>query len=233
MKAVIQRVLSASVTVDGNVVSSIGKGLLVLAAVSPHDSEVEADTLAQKILKLKLWDSEDGKKKWANNVQDISGELLIVSQFTLYAHIKKDHKPDFHHSAPASHALPLYTYFHDKVKSLYTPERVKDGVFGAMMQVALVNDGPVTIEMDVPANSHKAEMEEREKEKEKKELAKKQAEKTPEEIEAAKLKKKMKREEGKKKNADRVKGGNVEAKQEPAAEPEGKKVDVVVPEQSN
>ncbi|KAK4240223.1 D-tyrosyl-tRNA deacylase [Achaetomium macrosporum] len=146
MKAILQRVLSASVTVDQELVSSIGRGVLVFAAVAPGDTEKEAESLAAKVLKLKLWDDENGGR-WKKNVQDIDGEVLCVSQFTLLASTKKGSKPDFHGAMGGEDAKRLYQYFHRKVQEGYKADRVKDGVFQAMMQVALVNDGPVTIEL--------------------------------------------------------------------------------------
>ncbi|KAL1958525.1 hypothetical protein VTO42DRAFT_4389 [Malbranchea cinnamomea] len=148
MKAVIQRVSSASVTVDKQLISSIGRGVLVFAAIGPHDTRKEADSLAAKVLKLKLWPDEAGSN-WKRNVQDIQGEVLCVSQFTLLAKVKKGNKPDFHGAAPPDKAKELYEYFYNKVGELYSAERVKNGVFQAMMEVGLVNDGPVTIELEV------------------------------------------------------------------------------------
>ncbi|KAI1636986.1 D-Tyr tRNAtyr deacylase-like domain-containing protein [Biscogniauxia mediterranea] len=148
MKAILQRVLSASVTVEKEVVSSIGKGVLVFAAVAPGDTEKEADSLAAKVLKMKLWDDDSGAR-WKKNVQEINGEVLCVSQFTLLASTKKGNKPDFHGAAGGEEAKRLYQYFFEKVQQGYLAERVKNGVFQAMMEVALVNDGPVTIELNV------------------------------------------------------------------------------------
>ncbi|KAI0387126.1 D-Tyr tRNAtyr deacylase-like domain-containing protein [Hypomontagnella monticulosa] len=146
MKAILQRVLSASVTVEKEVVSSIGKGVLVFAAVAPGDTEKEADSLAQKVLKLKLWDDDAGGR-WKKSVMDISGEVLCVSQFTLLASTKKGNKPDFHGAMGGDDAKRLYQYFFEKVQQGYIADRVKNGVFQAMMEVALVNDGPVTLEI--------------------------------------------------------------------------------------
>ncbi|KXX77868.1 D-tyrosyl-tRNA(Tyr) deacylase [Madurella mycetomatis] len=146
MRAILQRVLSASVTVDQELVSSIGKGILVFAAVAPGDTEKEAESLAAKVLKLKLWDDESGGR-WKKSVQDIDGEVLCVSQFTLLASTKKGSKPDFHGAMGGEDAKRLYQYFYRKVQEGYTADKVKDGVFQAMMQVALVNDGPVTLEV--------------------------------------------------------------------------------------
>ena len=144
-EAILQRVKSASVTVDENLVSSIGKGLLVFAAVAKDDTEKEADAMASKILKTKLWDDDNGGR-WKRNVQDINGEILCVSQFTLYATTKKGNKPDFHKSAGGSKAKLLYDRFYSKVEEAYAKEKVKNGVFQAMMDVGLVNDGPVGVD---------------------------------------------------------------------------------------
>ncbi|EHA55250.1 hypothetical protein MCOR27_005659 [Pyricularia oryzae] len=148
MKVILQRVLSASVTVDKTIVSSIGKGILVLAAVAPGDTEKECESMATKILKMRLWDDDSGGR-WKLNVKDINGEVLCVSQFTLLASTKKGTKPDFHGAMGGDEAKGLYHYFLHQVQAGYQADRVKDGVFQAMMEVALVNDGPVTLEMNV------------------------------------------------------------------------------------
>ncbi|KAH7093749.1 D-tyrosyl-tRNA deacylase-like protein, partial [Paraphoma chrysanthemicola] len=143
--AVLQRVKSASVTVDGQLISSIGRGLLVLAAVSRDDTEKDIESMANKVLKLKLWDddSKDPPARWKSSVRDIGGEVLCVSQFTLHASVKKGNKPDFHQSANGEKAKTLYEKFYTRVGELYETDKVKDGLFAAMMDVALVNDGPV------------------------------------------------------------------------------------------
>ncbi|KAF1970077.1 hypothetical protein BU23DRAFT_557236 [Bimuria novae-zelandiae CBS 107.79] len=150
MRTVLQRVKSASVTVDGQLVSSIGNGLLVLAAISKDDTEKDVDSMPGKILKAKLWDDEatDPPGKWKKNVMEIEGEVLCVSQFTLLASVKKGNKPSFHQSASGVKAKELYQAFFKNVQNSYKPEKVKDGLFAAMMDVALVNDGPVTIQID-------------------------------------------------------------------------------------
>ncbi|UDD64281.1 hypothetical protein AFCA_011522 [Aspergillus flavus] len=147
MKAVIQRVKSASVTVDGQLVSKIGRGLLVLAGVGKGDTEKDADTLIQRILKAKLFPGDEDKQ-WKRNVQDIEGEILCVSQFTLYGQLKKGKQPDFHDAADVETARKLYDYFFRRLGEAYKPERVKNGIFQAMMEVELKNDGPVTIEIN-------------------------------------------------------------------------------------
>ncbi|KAI1372015.1 D-Tyr tRNAtyr deacylase-like domain-containing protein [Hypoxylon crocopeplum] len=146
MKAILQRVLSASVTVEKEVVSSIGKGVLVFAAVGPGDTEKEAESLAAKVLKLKLWDDDAGGR-WKRSVMDIGGEVLCVSQFTLLASTKKGNKPDFHGAMGGEEAKRLYQHFFEKVQQGYVADKVKNGVFQAMMEVALVNNGPVTLEL--------------------------------------------------------------------------------------
>ncbi|EEA24984.1 D-tyrosyl-tRNA(Tyr) deacylase [Talaromyces marneffei ATCC 18224] len=157
MKAVLQRVKSASVTVDNQLISSIGQGILVFAGVGKEDTEKDVDILAARVLKAKLWpDETNSKTSWKRNVQDIGGEVLCVSQFTLYGHIKKGNKPDFHAAADPETARRLYDRFVQKVGELYKSERVKNGVFQAMMEVELKNDGPVTIEIttDLPKSDN-------------------------------------------------------------------------------
>lgn len=134
-------------TVDSNVVSSIGKGILVLAAIGPNDTHKTVESMASKILKMRLW-PDDADSQWKRNVQDIQGEVLCVSQFTLYASTRKGNKPDFHGAAKPDVARELYDHFVSTIQRFYEQTRVKDGVFQAMMEVALVNDGPVTLQMD-------------------------------------------------------------------------------------
>ncbi|KAK1776126.1 D-Tyr tRNAtyr deacylase-like domain-containing protein [Copromyces sp. CBS 386.78] len=173
MKAILQRVLSASVTVDNQLVSSIGQGILVLAAVAPGDTAKEAEALASKVLKLKLWDDESGGR-WKKSVQDIGGEVLCVSQFTLLASTKKGSKPDFHGALGSDEAKTLYDMFYKKVQEGYTPEKVKNGVFQAMMQVALVNDGPVTLEVSATPVAQQQQQQQQQKKKEDQKLNPKQ-----------------------------------------------------------
>lgn len=144
MKAVLQRVKSASVTVDGQLISSIGRGILVLAGVDKDDTSRDAQQAASKLLKMRLWEGENGEQ-WKKNVVDIGGDILCVSQFTLLATTKKT-KPSFHRAAGAEKGFTLYKEFFEKVQELYDSTKVKDGVFQAMMDVALVNDGPVGLD---------------------------------------------------------------------------------------
>lgn len=144
MKAILQRVLSSSVTVNDQLVSAIGKGILVLAAIGPNDTKKDAESMASKIVKMKLWPDEN-ESHWKKSVKDVDGEILCVSQFTLMANTRKGNKPDFHGAAKPEVAKELYEYFVARIGELHGSEKVKDGVFQAMMQVALVNDGPVRL----------------------------------------------------------------------------------------
>ncbi|KAH8922800.1 D-tyrosyl-tRNA deacylase [Atractiella rhizophila] len=149
MKAILQRVLSSSVLIPPSPTpySSAGPGLVVLAGISPTDTAEDAEKLASKILALRLWDSAEGQR-WKKSVTDIQGDVMLVSQFTLFAKTHRGSKPDFHGALGPDKAKPLFDLLVSKVREKYVSERVKEGVFGAMMQVALVNDGPVTVEVD-------------------------------------------------------------------------------------
>lgn len=140
MKALIQRVKSASVTIDGLLYSKIGQGLLVFLGVEKGDDKLNAEKLADKLSKLRIF--EDENEKMNHSILDIEGEMLIVSQFTLCGDCKKGTRPSFDKSAPPQIANELYEYFISQVKSFNIP--VKTGKFGAMMDVELINDGPVT-----------------------------------------------------------------------------------------
>ena len=140
MKALIQRVKSASVTIDGLLYSKIGQGLLVFLGVEKGDDKFNAEKLADKLSKLRIF--EDENEKMNHSILDIEGEMLIVSQFTLCGDCKKGTRPSFDKSAPPKIANELYEYFISQVKSFNIP--VQTGKFGAMMDVELINDGPVT-----------------------------------------------------------------------------------------
>jgi len=144
MRAVIQRVARASVTVAGEVVGEVGRGLLVLLAVAPTDTPAEADWLAEKVVHLRLFPDGDGKMNLA--VQDVGGGVLVVSQFTLYGDSRKGRRPSFIGAAGPDVAIPLYERFATAVRSFGVPTAT--GRFGADMQVELVNDGPVTLIVD-------------------------------------------------------------------------------------
>lgn len=145
MKVVIQKVKRASVTVDKKVVSQIEKGLCLLVGVSVEDTKEDADRLANKVLKVRLFEEDD--KMWQKSVLDVKGEILSVSQFTLCGSVKKT-RPDFHKAQKGPLAKELYDYFLLKLQEQLGQASVKDGIFGAMMEVCIVNDGPVTIEWD-------------------------------------------------------------------------------------
>ena len=140
MKALIQRVKKASVTIDDNLYSSIGTGLLVFLGVEKGDEQINADKLAEKLVNLRIF--EDENEKMNLSLKDVKGEMLIVSQFTLCGDCKKGTRPSFDKSAPPAIANELYEYFISKTKSFDIP--VQTGKFGAMMDVELLNDGPVT-----------------------------------------------------------------------------------------
>ena len=143
MKAVIQRVTSASVHVDGELIGSCGHGLLVLLGVATGDTEEDLERMLQKMVKLRIFEDENGKMN--RSVQDIDGEMLVVSQFTLYADVSK-RRPGFSHAAKPDLAIPLYERFMDQCRQ--RGFRVEHGESGADMKVASVNDGPVTILYD-------------------------------------------------------------------------------------
>ena len=145
MRAVIQRVSSASVTIGGQVKSSIGKGLLVLLGVGYEDGQVDIDWLVKKISALRIFDDEAGVMN--RSVVDVGGEALVVSQFTLMASTKKGNRPSYIHAAGHEIAVPLYESFCAALSEA-VGKPVGTGEFGADMKVALVNDGPVTICID-------------------------------------------------------------------------------------
>lgn len=147
MKALIQRVKQASVTVDGEVIGEIGQGLLVLLGVGKHDSEESADKLLHKLLHYRMFSDENDKMNL--NVQQIQGELLIVSQFTIMADTQKGLRPGFSTAAAPAEAERLYQYFLQAAKTQYAENRIASGQFAADMQVALINDGPVTFMLEV------------------------------------------------------------------------------------
>ena len=143
MRAVLQRVTRARVTVAGEAVGEIGRGLLVLVGVAKTDTERDAEYLARKVTELRIFDDEDGRMN--RSVIDIGGELLIVSQFTLYGDTRKGRRPSWDEAAPAALARNLYNYFTEYTRGFAAAVRVETGVFQAEMMVELVNDGPVTL----------------------------------------------------------------------------------------
>ena len=145
MRIVIQRVLEASVTIGGELHSTIKDGYMVLVGVREGDTEDDAKWLAMKTVNLRVFDDENGVMN--RNILDSGGEVLAVSQFTLNASTKKGNRPSYIHAAGHELAVPLYELYCKEVEQLMKKE-VKRGVFGAEMQVALINDGPVTIIID-------------------------------------------------------------------------------------
>jgi D-tyrosyl-tRNA(Tyr) deacylase len=144
VRALIQRVTQAAVTVDDEVVGRIGRGFVVLLGVTHGDSQREAAWLARKVAGLRVFDDAAGKMNLGP--ADVSGEVLVVSQFTLYGDARKGRRPDFLHAARPEQAEPLVDYFVERLRAEGLP--VQTGRFRAMMQVALVNDGPVTLWLD-------------------------------------------------------------------------------------
>ncbi len=144
MRAVVQRVSRAQVSVDEVVASKIEKGLLILLGVSGEDTEAEADYLAEKIVGLRIFEDLDGKMNL--DVRQIGGNLLVVSQFTLYGDVRRGKRPSFDAAARPELANRLYEYFVERIRA--TGLHCQTGRFQAMMQVELVNDGPVTIMLD-------------------------------------------------------------------------------------
>jgi D-aminoacyl-tRNA deacylase len=145
MRVVIQRVREASVKINDEIVGEIQQGLLVLLGIEHVDSEFDADYLIQKLIHLRIFGDDEGKMNLS--VSDISGALLIVSQFTLFADTKKGNRPSFIRSARPEQAIPLYDYFLSQLQKSFSG-KIEKGVFGGNMQVELINDGPVTIILD-------------------------------------------------------------------------------------
>ena len=144
MRVVVQRVKHASVTINGTVNGKINNGFLVLLGVQSTDSEQDVDYLVKKVTNLRIFSDENDKMNLS--LKDVNGELLIVSQFTLYANCKEGNRPSFVEAAKPDIAIPLYEYFVSECKKIIPV--VETGIFGADMKVDLFNDGPVTIIMD-------------------------------------------------------------------------------------
>jgi D-aminoacyl-tRNA deacylase len=145
VKAVVQRVSSARVVVEGEVVGEIGAGVCVLLGVARGDGEAEAERLAGRVVRLRIFENEDSR--FDRSLLDVGGQALVVSQFTLIADTAKGSRPSFTNAAPPEQAEMLYERFCEALRELGVP--VQTGVFGARMEVSLVNDGPVTIILDV------------------------------------------------------------------------------------
>ncbi|GMV53730.1 MAG: D-tyrosyl-tRNA(Tyr) deacylase [Flavobacteriales bacterium] len=143
MRCIVQRVVQAGVTIEGSQIASIGKGLLVLAGITHTDTVTEAEWMAEKLVSLRVFADDEGRMN--RSILDTGGEILLVSQFTLYGTLKKGTRPSFTQAAAPEHALIMFTSLVEgvKTKAPYLP--VSTGMFGAMMEVSLINDGPVTI----------------------------------------------------------------------------------------
>lgn len=141
MKAVVQRVCEASVSVDGKIISSIEKGILVFLGIHKNDSDETIEWMCDKLVKLRIFRDAEGKMNYS--VEDIEGGILVISQFTLYGNLKKGTRPGYIEAAPADIAHDIYEQFLKTLSRKY--RKVSDGVFGADMKVNLLNDGPVTI----------------------------------------------------------------------------------------
>jgi len=144
MRTVVQRVAEARVEVEGRVSGSIGKGLLVLLGVAGDDTEKDADYLAEKTINLRIFDDHAGKMNLS--LLDVSGEVLVVSQFTLYGDVRRGRRPSYTDAAEPGRANRLYEYFVDRLRE--SGVKAETGMFQAMMKVSLINDGPVTILLD-------------------------------------------------------------------------------------
>ena len=142
MKVVLQRVSEASVTVDDQPVAAIGLGLLLLVGFARGDGEAELEWMTEKVLHLRIFGDTEGQMN--RSLQELGGELLVVSQFTLYGDVRKGHRPSFAHAADSSLARVQYDRFVGMLRA-QSVGRVEDGEFGSMMQVSLVNEGPVTL----------------------------------------------------------------------------------------
>ena len=145
MRVVVQRVSEASVTIEGTVKGKIGMGFVVLIGIHAEDGEEDMQWLLRKISGLRVFSDNEGKMNLS--IQHVEGELLLISQFTLYASTKKGNRPSYINAAPPQVAIPLYEKFILKAEKLF-PEKIQTGSFGADMKIALVNDGPVTIIID-------------------------------------------------------------------------------------
>ena len=145
MKVVIQRVLEASVVIDGAVHNQINQGFVVLLGIGQTDDEQDINYLVQKILGLRVFSDHEGKMNYS--LDDVKGEILLISQFTLFASTKKGNRPSYIDAAPPGMAIPLYEKFIEVIQASIG-SRLKTGIFAADMKVSLVNDGPVTIQID-------------------------------------------------------------------------------------
>jgi D-tyrosyl-tRNA(Tyr) deacylase len=143
MRVVVQRVKEGSISIEGKLHASIGRGYVILLGIRKGDTEKDAVVLADKCSALRVF--EDGEGKMNLSLNDVQGSVLVVSQFTLYADTRKGNRPSFTDASPPAEAVPLYEKFVERMRSKLGNERVVTGVFRAMMEVHILNDGPVTI----------------------------------------------------------------------------------------
>ncbi|MDW8053337.1 MAG: D-aminoacyl-tRNA deacylase [Anaerolineae bacterium] len=148
MRVVLQRVARAVVRVNGEVVGAIERGVLLLVGVTHTDTSAHADWLANKIATLRIFPATDGSSHFDRSLFDVGGSALVVSQFTLYGQTRKGRRPEFIEAARPEHAAPLIDYFVERLRALGVPTQT--GIFGANMQVELVNEGPVTLILEAP-----------------------------------------------------------------------------------
>jgi len=147
MKVVLQRVSSANVSVAGSLHSAISRGLVAFVGISKDDSRDDVERIANKIINIKTFESDEGAM-WKRSVKDIQGDVLCISQFTLYGNTSKGNKPDFHNAMNSAPAKDMYAALLQHLRSMYAPDKIKDGIFGEMMSVSLSNEGPVTLNLD-------------------------------------------------------------------------------------
>jgi len=146
MRAVLQRVKKAEVIISGNTHSKINNGILVLLGITNSDNEIDMDYIIDKTVNIRIFTDKDGKMN--EDLSSINGELLIVSQFTLYGDARKGRRPSYSDALNGEKFEKLYNIFIEKIKNIYDSSKIKTGIFGAMMDVSLINDGPVTILLD-------------------------------------------------------------------------------------
>jgi len=151
MRALIQRVKRASVTINGALHSSSGQGMLILLGVKEGDTREDAEYLADRCIALRIFEDEQGKMNLS--VRDVNGSIMVVSQFTLYGDTRKGNRPSYSEAAAPDVAESLYLHFVGRLKSSVGPDRVHTGVFRAMMDVELINDGPVTVMVESKNNA--------------------------------------------------------------------------------
>ena len=152
MKLVIQRVIESNLTIDKKIYSSIGYGMVIFIGISTNDNESFLNKIASKVSKLRIFNDEFGKMN--KNINDINGEILLVSQFTLYADTKKGNRPSFIMAAKPENAIKIYNSFIKELQ-IHTKTKIKTGKFGADMKINLINDGPVTIILENNINGNK------------------------------------------------------------------------------